>query len=89
MNNITVNNAVCTYDVYLRIFFLYSPSNNIFSSTVVALIGLFELGVIPTHKSGFYCNDPALDFPFTGDTVNSVTLLSTVFGLPLIFVSRH
>ncbi|KAJ8717040.1 hypothetical protein PYW08_005439 [Mythimna loreyi] len=52
---------------------------------LLSLIGLFELGIIPNHKAGFFCNDPALSFPFNGDTVNSATLMSTLFTMPLIF----
>ncbi|KAL4704752.1 hypothetical protein ACJJTC_009769, partial [Scirpophaga incertulas] len=52
--------------------------------TVLLLLSLFELGVLPSHKAGFYCNDPALSFPFTGDTVSTSVLLSTVFTAPLI-----
>ncbi|XP_035435789.2 phospholipid phosphatase 2 isoform X1 [Spodoptera frugiperda] len=52
---------------------------------LLALIGLFELGVIPNHKAGFYCNDPALNFPFNGDTVTTEILMSTLLAGPLVF----
>ncbi|CAH0695667.1 unnamed protein product [Spodoptera exigua] len=54
---------------------------------LLALIGLFELGVIPNHKAGFYCNDPALSFPFNGDTVTTEILMSTLLVGPIVFFS--
>ncbi|KAH9631884.1 hypothetical protein HF086_014356 [Spodoptera exigua] len=54
---------------------------------LLALIGLFELGVIPNHKAGFYCNDPALSFPFNGDTVTTEILMSTLLVGPIVFHS--
>nr|QDR50977.1 wunen-like protein 2 [Heliconius melpomene] len=53
---------------------------------VSVIIILFELGVIPHYKSGFYCNDPALSFPFTGDTVSMGVILSTIILLPFVMV---
>ncbi|XP_075981390.1 phospholipid phosphatase 2-like isoform X2 [Anticarsia gemmatalis] len=56
----------------------------------LTLVGLFELGVIPNHKGGFYCNDPALSHPFTGDTVATEVLISTILIFPiLIFLSTE
>ncbi|XP_063894360.1 phospholipid phosphatase 2-like isoform X1 [Helicoverpa armigera] len=54
---------------------------------LLALIGLFEMGVIPNHKAGFYCNDPALSFPFNGDTVTSQVLVSTLLIMPIVIVA--
>ncbi|CAD0203359.1 unnamed protein product [Chrysodeixis includens] len=53
---------------------------------VLAVIGLFEYGIIPFHKSGFYCNDPALSFPFKGDTISGNVLIISVLLLPIIMV---
>ncbi|KAI5640165.1 PAP2 superfamily domain-containing protein [Phthorimaea operculella] len=50
---------------------------------VAVVIGLIELGIIPSHKRGFYCNDPGLSLPFKGDTVSTAALLSSIFLLPL------
>ncbi|XP_045452675.1 phospholipid phosphatase 2-like [Melitaea cinxia] len=53
---------------------------------VAVLVGLFELGVIPQHKSGFFCNDPALSFPFQGDTVSMQILMCSVILLPFVLI---
>ncbi|XP_026739870.1 phospholipid phosphatase 2-like isoform X2 [Trichoplusia ni] len=53
---------------------------------ILVLVWLFELGVIPFHKSGFYCNDPDISFPFHGDTVTGEFLMASVFLLPLVVV---
>ncbi|XP_045501695.1 phospholipid phosphatase 2-like isoform X1 [Colias croceus] len=53
---------------------------------VLLLVGLFEFGIIPHHKNGFYCNDPALSHKFTGDTVNFEVLMSTAILCPLVLV---
>ncbi|CAG9795966.1 unnamed protein product [Diatraea saccharalis] len=53
---------------------------------VVALIGLFEIGVIPSHRAGFFCNDQSLAFPYRGDTVSTSVLVSTIFLAPLIVI---
>ncbi|XP_026493081.2 phospholipid phosphatase 2-like isoform X1 [Vanessa tameamea] len=57
---------------------------------VTILVGLFEFGVIPHYKSGFYCNDPALSFPFKGDTVKMEVIMSTIILLPfaLVFITE-
>ncbi|KAL0820680.1 hypothetical protein ABMA28_006511 [Loxostege sticticalis] len=51
---------------------------------VLILIGLFELGYIPSHKAGFMCGDPSLSFPFNGDTVSTGVLLAVVFFGPVV-----
>ncbi|CAH0401117.1 unnamed protein product [Chilo suppressalis] len=53
---------------------------------VLVLIGLFELGVIPCYRAGFFCNDPSLSFPYRGDTVSTVVLVVTIFLAPLIVI---
>ncbi|KOB78502.1 Uncharacterized protein OBRU01_01113, partial [Operophtera brumata] len=49
----------------------------------LSIIGLFELGVIPSNKAGFYCNDAALAFPFRGDTVTTSILMSGLLLMPI------
>ncbi|XP_063830508.1 phospholipid phosphatase 2-like isoform X1 [Ostrinia nubilalis] len=51
---------------------------------VLALIGLFELGFIPSHKAGFVCGDPSLSFPFNGDTVSTGVLIAVIFFAPIV-----
>ncbi|CAH2089169.1 unnamed protein product [Euphydryas editha] len=53
---------------------------------VAVVVGLFEFGIIPQHKSGFFCNDPALSFPFKGDTVSMAVLMLTVLLLPFVLI---
>lgn len=50
---------------------------------VLALIGLFELGIIPNRKAGFFCNDAAISFDYTGETVTSLILMTTIFIIPI------
>lgn len=50
------------------------------------LVGLFELGVIPTFKSGFRCNDPALSYEFKGDTVTTEILIPSLFLMPIFII---
>ncbi|XP_063540687.1 phospholipid phosphatase 2-like isoform X2 [Cydia strobilella] len=52
-------------------------------AAVTIVVGLYEYGIIPSYKSGFFCNDPNLSYNFNGDTVNEVVLLSTVLLMPL------
>ncbi|XP_047517187.1 phospholipid phosphatase 2-like isoform X1 [Pieris napi] len=58
---------------------------------VCLIVGLFELGVIPHHKNGFFCNDPALSFPFTKDTVSFTVIVSSIIFPPfiLIFITEY
>ncbi|KAJ0174314.1 hypothetical protein K1T71_010460 [Dendrolimus kikuchii] len=53
---------------------------------VLALIILFEVNIIPAHKFGFYCNDPAISFPYDGDTVTTEILISTLAFMPLLIM---
>lgn len=50
---------------------------------IILLTGLFELGVIPSYKVGFYCNDPKLSFPFKGDTVSMTALIVGAALIPI------
>lgn len=45
---------------------------------------IVELRLVPGGQVGFWCNDPALSHPFTGDTVNWKWLLVTTIFLPLV-----
>ncbi|XP_064292627.1 phospholipid phosphatase 1-like [Plodia interpunctella] len=46
-------------------------------ASVAAICILLEVGALPSRRSGFTCNDPALSFPYTGDTF-SISLVATV-----------
>ncbi|CAH0724196.1 unnamed protein product, partial [Brenthis ino] len=50
------------------------------------LMALFEMGMLPHYKNGFHCNDPALSYPFRGDTVSMVVIMSTVILLPFVII---
>lgn len=56
---------------------------------VFAVIGLYEFGVIPSHKAGFFCQDPKLNFTLNGDTVSGAALVSSVLLLPIAIVSHY
>lgn len=49
-------------------------------------MGVVELGVVRTPLAGYYCRDPSLSHPYTGDTISAVTLLVVSFLLPLAVV---
>ncbi|XP_072942714.1 phospholipid phosphatase 1-like isoform X2 [Epargyreus clarus] len=53
---------------------------------VLIVVGLFEFGVIPQHKSGFFCNDPALSYPFTGDTVSMQLIVVSIILFPVLII---
>ncbi|GBP35795.1 Phospholipid phosphatase homolog 1.2 homolog [Eumeta japonica] len=40
------------------------------------------MGVIPCHKSGFFCNDPSLNYEFKGDTVSALLLMAVIISVP-------
>ncbi|RVE41309.1 hypothetical protein evm_014040 [Chilo suppressalis] len=46
-------------------------------SEVAAVCILLEVGALPSRRSGFTCNDPALSFPHTGDTF-SISLVAAI-----------
>ncbi|XP_061721129.1 phospholipid phosphatase 1-like isoform X2 [Cydia pomonella] len=52
-------------------------------AAVVIVVSLYEYGIIPSYKSGFFCNDPNLSYTFNGDTVKEVVLVTTVLLMPL------
>ncbi|CAH2042048.1 unnamed protein product, partial [Iphiclides podalirius] len=51
---------------------------------VIFLFLVVELKVIPGGQLGFYCNDPALSHPYTGDTISWKWLLGVTVLLPLV-----
>lgn len=51
---------------------------------VLALLAAVEFGVMPSPRTGFYCNDPKINFEFRGDTVSTSVLLAGSFTLPWI-----
>ncbi|XP_037962036.2 phospholipid phosphatase 2 isoform X2 [Plutella xylostella] len=53
---------------------------------VLGLVGLYEARVIPSYKAGFFCNDPALSYPFKGDTVTAEVLIPSLLIGPLVFI---
>ncbi|CAG9795968.1 unnamed protein product [Diatraea saccharalis] len=44
---------------------------------VAAICILLEVGALPSRRSGFTCNDPALSFPHVGDTF-SISLVAAI-----------
>ncbi|KAL0820677.1 hypothetical protein ABMA28_006508 [Loxostege sticticalis] len=44
---------------------------------VAAVCILLEVGALPSRRSGFTCNDPALSFPHSGDTF-SISLVAAI-----------
>ncbi|XP_013163220.1 PREDICTED: lipid phosphate phosphohydrolase 2-like isoform X1 [Papilio xuthus] len=53
---------------------------------VLILPPLQELGIFPQHKSGFFCNDPALSYKFTGDTVSAAVIVTSIIVSPFILI---
>lgn len=54
---------------------------------VAAVTILFEVGVFPSHRAGFFCNDPALSFQHTGDTfsISLVAIITILVPLAVIW----
>ncbi|CAG5015080.1 unnamed protein product [Parnassius apollo] len=53
---------------------------------VATLLGLQELGMLPQHKSGFFCNDPALSYPYLGDTISMAFIICSIIACPLLLI---
>ncbi|CAH2042045.1 unnamed protein product, partial [Iphiclides podalirius] len=53
---------------------------------VAALVLLQEMGMFPQRKSGFFCNDPALSYPYKGDTISMGVIISTIVACPLVVI---
>ncbi|KAK3927145.1 Phospholipid phosphatase 1 [Frankliniella fusca] len=51
---------------------------------VLGLLAAVEYGYMPSPRTGFYCNDPKINFKFNGDTVTIGILLSGSFIFPLL-----
>lgn len=58
--------------------------NAVIVVAVIVFLGVIELGVLPHQQIGFYCNDPRISLPFTGDTISIGILLGGSIVLPLI-----
>ncbi|XP_063540684.1 phospholipid phosphatase 2-like isoform X1 [Cydia strobilella] len=61
---------------------------------VAAVCILLEVGAIPSRRSGFICNDPALSYPHVGDTfslslVGAVTVIVPFIILWAVETSLH
>ncbi|XP_028025242.1 phospholipid phosphatase 2-like isoform X1 [Bombyx mandarina] len=52
---------------------------------VAAVCICLEVGALPSRRSGFTCNDPALSFPHTGDTF-SISLVAAITVIVPFFV---
>ncbi|XP_066143557.1 putative phosphatidate phosphatase isoform X2 [Euwallacea fornicatus] len=66
--------------------------NAALSVFVLSIIILLELGYIPATKTGFFCQDPTLSFKFTGDTINTTTLLVgsfLIYPLSVMFLTEY
>ncbi|XP_034835032.1 phospholipid phosphatase homolog 1.2 homolog [Maniola hyperantus] len=50
---------------------------------VLFLFALVEAKLVPSGRVGFQCNDPALSFPYTGDTINWKWLMAVTLLVPL------
>ncbi|XP_041984696.1 phospholipid phosphatase 1-like [Aricia agestis] len=50
------------------------------------LFFIVESRLLPGGQVGFECNDPALSYPFTGDTINFKWLFVVTIFLPLIMI---
>ncbi|CAK1584206.1 unnamed protein product [Parnassius mnemosyne] len=55
-------------------------------SIVATLLGLQQLGMLPQHKSGFFCNDPALSYPYLGDTISMAVIICSIIACPLFLI---
>ncbi|GBP35786.1 Phospholipid phosphatase 2 [Eumeta japonica] len=53
---------------------------------IAGAIVLFELGVFPSHRAGFWCRDPALSFAHSGDTFSITAVGAATIFLPLIVI---
>lgn len=51
---------------------------------LLGLLAAVEYGYMPSPRTGFYCNDPKINFKFRGDTVTIGVLLAGSFVLPLL-----
>ncbi|KAL4704755.1 hypothetical protein ACJJTC_009772 [Scirpophaga incertulas] len=61
---------------------------------VGAICILLEVGALPSRRGGFTCNDPALSFPYTGDTfsislVALVTILAPFLVMWIVEAMHH
>ncbi|KAI5630717.1 phospholipid phosphatase 2 isoform X3 [Phthorimaea operculella] len=61
-------------------------SNKVSLSTVAAVCILLEVGALPSRRSGFICNDPALSFPHVGDSFSISLVAAITIIVPIIII---
>ena len=44
-----------------------------------------NMGAIPPYNGSFRCDDPAIQFPYKGNTISTGVLMFIIFG-PIIFL---
>lgn len=55
-------------------------TNFFFVHVSVALwLILIEIGIFPHIQRGFYCDDRSIAFKFTGDTISTALIISSIF----------
>ncbi|XP_026739938.1 putative phosphatidate phosphatase [Trichoplusia ni] len=64
-----------------KIKYLWSKTNRWHRAFFIFFV--VESKVLPAGQLGFTCNDPALSYPYTGDTISLKLLLATTIVLPL------
>lgn len=67
---------------------IYQLSKLFCSFTVAAVCILLEVGALPSRRSGFTCNDPALSFPYMGDTFTISLVAAITVIVPFLIVSH-
>ncbi|XP_049876649.1 phospholipid phosphatase 2-like isoform X2 [Pectinophora gossypiella] len=53
---------------------------------VAAVCILLEVGALPSRRSGFTCNDPALSFPHVGDTFSISLVAAITVVIPIVII---
>ncbi|XP_014233305.1 phospholipid phosphatase 1-like isoform X2 [Trichogramma pretiosum] len=61
-------------------------ANFVIAILVSILMLLGELGYIPNQQVGFWCNDPKIQFAFTGDSVSTVALILVTIVVPAVVI---
>lgn len=50
-----------------------------FHVSVALWLILIEIGIFPHIQRGFYCDDRSIAFKFTGDTISTALIISSIF----------
>ncbi|XP_075216269.1 phospholipid phosphatase 3-like isoform X2 [Lycorma delicatula] len=67
---------------------LFSRSIKYRNTLLCTSLVLMEFGLLPDLQNiGFYCDDPKINFKFTGETINAKTLLLVTSLLPLTVIT--